>query len=426
LSIRETVSIVREVDRLRIPMSDIVINRLYPENPCALCRDERLRQTRQLRSLFQQTCLVELTFWGVPLYAEEVQGQKALDSFWNGAEPIREPPSAAGERGASAAAKVEGAVEDPAPGRVLLIFAGKGGVGKTTLACATALHLAQNPSGRKVLLFSTGPAHALSSCLDVPLGSQPKLVCPGLTAMEIDAEAEFQALKEQYAGDIERFLESVSSNFDLTFDREVLERILDLSPPGLDEVMGLTRVMGLLGSGEYDVLILDSAATGHLIRLLELPEIISQWLKLFFDLFLKYQHIFRLTEFSQSLVSMSKNLKKLRQLLTDPAWAALYAVSIPTDMAFEETRDLLAACGQLSISVAGMFLNLVTPPSDCVLCSALNRRESLIRRKYERTYPGGGITVVYRCAEMQGLRRLQELGDSLYQCRRAEATLSAC
>jgi arsenite-transporting ATPase len=61
-------------------------------------------------------------------------------------------------------------------------------------------------------------------------------------------------LKQQYAGDIDRFLGTLSGNFDLAFDREVLERILDLSPPGLDEVMGLTRVTDLLVSGEFDTL----------------------------------------------------------------------------------------------------------------------------------------------------------------------------
>ncbi|MBZ5545805.1 MAG: ArsA family ATPase, partial [Acidobacteriia bacterium] len=237
-------------------------------------------------------------------------------------------------------------------------------MGKTTLACATALQLAQNTSEKNVLLFSTGPAHSLSECLEVPIDSRPRVVASGLAAMEIDSQAEFEALKSQYAGDIGRFLESVSGKFDLTFDREVLERILDLSPPGLDEVMALTRVMALLASDRYDVLVLDSAATGHLIRLLELPEIIDQWLKAFFDLFLKYRQIFRLTKFSQELVTMSKNLKRLRGLLTNPARAALYAVSIPTDMAWEETRDLVAACERLRIQVPGLFLNLVTPPND--------------------------------------------------------------
>jgi arsenite-transporting ATPase len=245
----------------------------------------------------------------------------------------------------------------------------------------------------------------------------------GLTAMEIDSQAEFEALKKQYAGDIEKFLESVSSNFDLTFDREVLERILDLSPPGLDEVMALTRVMALLASGRHDVLVLDCAATGHLIRLLELPEIIDQWLKVFFDLFLKYRQIFRLTKFSQELVTMSKNLKRLRELLRNPARAALYAVSIPTDMALEETRDLVAACERLRISVPGVFLNLVTPLSDCDLCSALYRRESLVQNKFQQSLSGRDVAVVYRRGEIRGLGRLGELGKALYQGARAESSV---
>ena len=426
MSIRETVSIVKEVERLKLPMTDIVINRLYPDNPCAVCRGERLRQIRELRNLFSQTCLSRFTLWIVPLYAEEVRGREALESFWDGIGHITEAPPAAGQPSATLASRVEAGVQCPPPETTLLIFAGKGGVGKTTLACATAVQLARNTSGKKVLLFSTGPAHSLSNCLEAQIDSQPRVVASGLTAMEIDSQAEFEALKKQYAGDIEKFLESVSSKFDLTFDREVLERILALSPPGLDEVMALTRVMALLASGSYDVLVLDSASTGHLIRLLELPEIIDQWLKVFFDLFLKYRQIFRLTKFSQELVTMSKNLKRLRELLSNPARAALYAVSIPTDMAFEETRDLVGACERLRISVAGLFLNLVTPSSHCDLCSALYRRESLVRNKFQQSLSGRDVTVVYRRGEIRGLRRLGELGEALYQGTRVESRAYVC
>lgn len=426
MSIRETVAIVKEVDRLQLPMTDIVVNRLYPDNPCAVCGDERLRQLRELRNLFRQTTLSRFALWAVPLYAEEVRGRKALESFWDQVGQITEAPPAASQPSAVPALRVEVAVQFPPLEATLLIFAGKGGVGKTTLACATALQLAQNNPGKDVLLFSTGPAHSLSGCLEVPIDSRPRVVMSGLTAMEIDSQAEFEALKKQYAGDIEKFLESVSSQFDLTFDREVLERILDLSPPGLDEVMALTRVMALLASGRYDVLVLDSAATGHLIRLLELPEIIDQWLKVFFDLFLKYRQVFRLTKFSQELVTMSKNLKRLRGLLSDPARAALYAVSIPTDMALEETRDLVAACERLRIQVPGLFLNLVTPPSDCELCSALYRRESLVQKKFQQSLSGKDVTVVYRRGEMRGLHRLGELGKALYQGTRVESRAYVC
>ena len=99
---------------------------------------------------------------------------------------------------------------------------------------------------------------------------------------------------------------------------------------------------------------------------------------------------------------MSKNLKQLRQLLNDPARSALHAVSIPTDMAFEETRDLLAACGRLGIYVPGIFLNLMTPPSDCPLCSAMNCRESVVHGKFRQNFRGA-ISVVYRRGEIRGL-----------------------
>ena len=111
------------------------------------------------------------------------------------------------------------------------------------------------------MLFSTDPAHSLSACLARPVGPQPTPIAPGLVAMEIDAQAELEALKQRYAGDLERALASLLPNLDLTFDREVMERILDLSPPGLDEVMALSRAVDLLAGGAYHVLILDAAPT---------------------------------------------------------------------------------------------------------------------------------------------------------------------
>jgi arsenite-transporting ATPase len=113
-----------------------------------------------------------------------------------------------------------------------VLFAGKGGVGKTTLSCATAVRLARDFPEKRILLFSTDPAHSLSACLQAEIGPRPTVLFPGLTAMEIDAQAEFGKVKARYAGDLERFLESVSRGFDLTFDRVVLEKMMDIAPPG--------------------------------------------------------------------------------------------------------------------------------------------------------------------------------------------------
>ena len=415
MSIRETLSIVQEVRRLKLPITDIVINRLFPENSCAVCADERFRQTKSLQQVLGKSLLSRFALWLVPLYAEEVRGQKALESFWVQVTRMTLPSQMAGKAPSPPALRVEAGVPEPSPDTRFVIFAGKGGVGKTTLACATALHLARIHRGKSVLLFSAGPAHGLSSCLEMDVDSHPRTLISGLRAMEIDSQAEFEALKKHYAADIESFLRSVSHEFDFVFDREVLERTLDLSPPGLDEVMGLTRVMELLATGDYDMLVLDSAATGHLIRLLELPGIIDQWLRVFFAVLLKYQQVFRLTRFSQELVAVSKNLKKLRTLMNNPTETCLYAVSIPTDMAYEETRDVVAACQRLGIGVAGLFLNLVTPPSECPMCSALQRRESAVRDEFRRTLADDRMTVVYRHGDLRGLERLSELGETLYQ-----------
>jgi arsenite-transporting ATPase len=298
-----------------------------------------------------------------------------------------------------------------------LIFAGKGGVGKTTLACATAVRLAQEFPGKQVLLFSTDPAHSLAACLGANLGPQPVRLGPGLTAMEIDAPREFAALKRQYHQELEKFLQTAFENFDVPFDRQVMERMLDLSPPGLDEIMALVRVMEFLEKGRYDIFIMDSAPTGHLLRLLELPELVDQWLKTFFGLLLKYKLALRFPDLSHQLVRLSRDLKLLRNLWRDPARAALYTVTILTEMAFQETSDLLAVCGRLGVPAPVLLLNLATPAWDCPLCAALNRRETLIKDKFQQTFAGRHQTVIYRQSEPRGLKRLNALGQALYRSR---------
>ena len=379
MSLSETRSLLAELQRAQVPVHDLVVNRLWPENECPVCADGRFQQNRILSEIFDSGDLASYAWWGVPLYAEEVRGAEGLLAFWGGltrlnrARAFPPAPRAAslspaqacgGEgRGEEDSSRFPGGTARPLGERTLLLFAGKGGVGKTTLACATSMQLAQDPPGGEVLLFSTDPAHSLADCLGAPVGPTPKRICPGLTALEIDAGAEFRALKQLYSEELQLFLRSLMAEMDLAFDREAMERIVDLSPPGLDEVMALAQVMDLCDQNRYRTLVLDSAPTGHLIRLLETPELVDCWLKVFFGLFLKYKQIFRLPKVSQRLVEMSKALKRLRALLADPAQCALYGVAILTDMAFEETKDLLAACRRMQVHAPLLFLNLATPPS---------------------------------------------------------------
>ena len=440
LCIRETLVLLQELQRSKIPVTDIVVNRLYPENLCAVCSDRRSHQVGVLRYLSKK--LSGYSLWGIPMYPQEIRGSGPLHMFWEDVSSLKIPGKASIKDKSRIQYPVSGIqfpvssfqfpvssfqqsvsrTVSPAemPGTLpssdmkLLLFGGKGGVGKTTIACATAVKMAREMGPKEVFIFSTDPAHSLSACLDVRIGPRPTRLAAGLTAMEIDARAEFDTLKNQYSEELEKFLSSLSSNLDLTFDRDVMERVMDLSPPGLDEVMALTLIMEFLANDQYHVFILDAAPTGHLIRLLETPELIDQWLKVFFDLFLKYKRIFRLPKISGRMVQISKDLKRLQTLLKNPAQSALFTVTIPTQMAFEETKDLIDACSRIGIHAPVIFLNLATPDSKCPLCTNLYQRESMVKEKLQQTFSEMYQTLIYHRGDPRGLEQLGELGNDIY------------
>ena len=419
LAVQVTLALLKDLLSRKIPVSDLIVNRLHFEGDCQTCSTAASVEQFQIQRLLAEM-KAPCTAWGMELFAEEVRGLEPLSAFWEQPRPITRSPVSTAKPGLS----FEPAVLHPAAplsSRIqFVLFGGKGGVGKTTLSCATALRLARDFPEKRVLLFSTDPAHSLSACMQAGIGPRPAVLLLGLTAMEIDAKKGFERLRTRYAEDMESLLESVSHGWDLTFDRAVLEKMLDLAPPGLDEIMALTRILEFLARDKYDLFVLDCAPTGHLIRLLELPEVINQWLKAFFNLFLKYEGILRLPKFADELVAISRNLKKLRELLRDPAKSVLYAVSIPTRMALEETGDLLAACDLLGMAVPLVFLNLMTPPGDCRFCATLRRRELAVAESFRRMFPEKQQPLVYRQPALAGPERLDQFGQRLYEPARQE------
>lgn len=147
----------------------------------------------------------------------------------------------------------------------LILFGGKGGVGKTTCAASTALYLAKN---FKTLLISTDPAHSVADSLGLKIGDEIKEVkgIKNLSALEISAEKALSMFKIEYDVEIRRLFDTSTY-----LDQEDMDSILALPIPGIDEVMGFKTIVDLIEKGKFDKYIVDTAPTGHALRLLTLP-----------------------------------------------------------------------------------------------------------------------------------------------------------
>ncbi|AUG98569.1 ArsA family ATPase [Pectobacteriaceae bacterium CE70] len=411
MSVEESIDLAGALNQQRVFLSDLVVNRLFPENDCPTCCVERNRQMLALQNGYQR--LPGHVFWTLPLLAIEPRGA-LLHEFWSGVRLLDENEVMATTCHHQLPLRVESSISLPASTFRLLIFAGKGGVGKTTLACATALRLNSEYPELRILLFSADPAHSLSDCLGVTLQQQPISVLVNIDAQEINAQADFDKIRQGYRAELEAFLLDTLPNLDITFDREVLEHLLDLAPPGLDEIMALTAIMDHLDSGRYDMVIVDGAPSGHLLRLLELPELIRDWLKQFFSLLLKYRKVMRFPHLSERLVQLSRELKNLRALLQDTKQTGLYAVTVPTHLALEKTYEMTCALQRLGLTANALFINQITPPSDCTLCQAITSRESLELKCADEMFPSQPHAQIFRQTEPTGLSKLKTLGSALF------------
>jgi arsenite/tail-anchored protein-transporting ATPase len=150
-----------------------------------------------------------------------------------------------------------------------ILYTGKGGVGKTSVAAATALATAR--SGLRTVVLSTDPAHSLSDSLETDLGPQPLPVADNLWAQEVQAEAEM----ERHWQAVQHWLGGLLS--DRGVDRILAEELT--VPPGMDEIFSLLQLKRHHESGEYDVIIVDCAPTGETLRLLSFPEVARWWLE---------------------------------------------------------------------------------------------------------------------------------------------------
>jgi arsenite-transporting ATPase len=408
---KESMGLVHTLDQKRITVSDVIFNKMYPKNECPVCVAEYNRQAQSFQYLLTQ--LQNYNLWSLPFFLEEPRAAQ-LTHVISELRVIDKNQQRKRVPNVLLPVHVETPTLLPLSPLRLMIFAGKGGVGKTTIACATALRLHKKTPQLRILLLSSDPAHSLSDCLNVSVKSIPSSICLNVDAQEINVDDGFEKIRRSYRAELADFLGKALPNLDITFDREVMERLLDLAPPGLDEIIALTSIIAHLETNRYDTIIIDAAPSGHLLRLLELPELIQDWLKLFFSLLLKYRKVMHLPELSNRLVKLSKEIKVLRALLQEPEQTGLYAVTIPTYLAMDKTYEMTQALARLGITIKALFINQLTPVSECNLCQALVKRELVQLNFAQEQFSGLSQTRVYRQCDPTGLEGLTQLGLALY------------
>ncbi len=245
----------------------------------------------------------------------------------------------------------------------IILVTGKGGVGKTTVAAATALAAAD--AGHRTLVTSTDPAHSLADALVVELGSEPGLVVPNLDGQQIDTQRQL----DRYWGSIRRQLMDVLD----WGGAGGIEAEEFLVFPGMDELFALLEVNRHARSGAYDVIVVDCAPTAETLRLLSLPEVLS-W---YFEKVLPTERrlmraarpiLSRLTdlpipqdEVFTSAQSVFDSIEGVKELMSDPEITSARLVVNPEKMVIDEARRTYSYLGLFGYGVDGVVVNRVLP-----------------------------------------------------------------
>jgi arsenite-transporting ATPase len=240
----------------------------------------------------------------------------------------------------------------------LTIVGGKGGVGKTTAACALAIEAARLEP--PVLVVSTDPAPSIGDALGRTIGDleTPVPEVEGLVARQMDATAAFHDFQRGYQERIDALFDAfIRRGVDASHDRVILRDLLALAPPGIDELYALASLGQTLDDRRFARVIVDPAPTGHLLRLLQMPALALEWSHRLMRLMLKYRDVAGLGESAEELLAFARRTRRVGELLRDPAQSALVVVALDQPLVRGETGRLVAAARAEGVEVRGVVWN---------------------------------------------------------------------
>ena len=243
----------------------------------------------------------------------------------------------------------------------IILYTGKGGVGKTSVAAATALRAAR--LGYKTLAMSTDAAHSLGDSFDRPLGGEIVPIVDNLWGQEIDVFRETEA----HWGTLENYIKILMAWRGI--DEVLAEEMAIL--PGMEELAGLVHLISYHQQAEYDVIVVDCAPTGETLRLLSFPDVTRWWLHRIFPIQRTAARIARPVlkrvtdlpfpedEVFEALKDLFEKLDRMREILTDAATCSVRLVLNPEKMVIKESQRTFT------------YLNLYGYATDLIICNRL-------------------------------------------------------
>ena len=240
----------------------------------------------------------------------------------------------------------------------VLFFGGKGGVGKTTSASAMAV--AASKAGKRVLLVSTDPAHSTADIFERPIGPEPVPLLPNLHGLEIDGDFE----SRRYVADVK---ERIKGLFGHHIQKEANKQIdLAASMPGAEEMALFDRIGGLVRGEDdrFDLIVFDTAPTGHTLRLIRMPELMEAWIRALSRSRRAMLGIEQDDKTDPVMMSLSDRLEHLREFrarLLSPRVCAFVLVLVAERLPIEETARAIEQLDDAGVNIGGLVVNRVLP-----------------------------------------------------------------
>jgi len=287
----------------------------------------------------------------------------------------------------------------------LILFTGKGGVGKSTVSAATALHWAQQ--GYKTLLVSTDPAHSTEDVLGVSVGYGATYIAENLYAKNIHSEIR----AKEFMDELQSGLDNSVSKWFPGFDPELLTEWAAF--PGMDEVFALEELLYLVQGIEYDLIVFDTAPTGHTLKALTAPDALNTFLLRILRMKAKIEGIktmFIKKNDTKKLVKLLEQtidkVNRLKEVLRNEEYVNINVVSIPTEAGYQECLKTCNFLKSQGFKIHNIIVNNIIPSfdEDTWELASSNKAVALLKMQHDAQVPyikqydtvtrEGGITLV--------------------------------